>query len=101
MGESCPRLSLNMYLDINSSGILLVLTLLWTFSGAISESTPSLTGALTEADKNTLVKLFQNTNIDNLETAFYVARGLTALGSAPAEVKQCTLDETIIILIIS
>lgn len=75
----------------HSLGILLFLTILVAFSGINGDSTPSLTGVLFKADTDNLVKLFQRTKIDNLETAFYVARGLSALGSAPAEVIPFTL----------
>ena len=47
---------------------------------SLAENTPSLIGVLTAQDRGRLRNVFQNAQIDSLETAFYVSRGLATLG---------------------
>ena len=57
----------------------MVLVLL--FGYCYSESAPSLEGVFSAQDKIRLVQLFENAKIDNLESVFYVSRGLEILGN--------------------
>ncbi len=45
-----------------------------------SENAQSVQSALTTQDKQRLVELLKNRDFDSLQTAFYVSRGLKALG---------------------
>ena len=69
--------SITLFVTADSFFILLLL-----FGFCHSASVPSVQGVLTTQDKDRLVQLLKNKEIDSLEAAFYVSQGLGILGDA-------------------
>ena len=80
MGEFCLHLHFLSSIYLTFAGSFTFLVLLAAIYSVSTENAPSLEGVLTTQDKQRLLQLFQSARLDNLETIFYVSKGLEMLG---------------------